>query len=257
MLPPIDLALHPGETWALIGRNGSGKTTLMRTLLGLHPRIAGHIDHAPTLRLGYVPQRGDIDPSLPGRAIDLVRAGLDHGWSFLDPTLPRRHRATVTAALAAVEATALADRPFRTLSEGQKQRILIARALVGDPTVLVLDEPTSAMDPVIEEAIFTLLDRLRRDRDLALIIAGHRLGYVPRFATHALLLDPTQARIELGPAAAVLHSATFRQCFGLPSDVPPAMPPDMPSSIPSDMPPDMPSDMPSPTDLPPPPRRDP
>lgn len=216
ILPPVDLTLHQGETWALIGRNGSGKTTLMRTLLGLQPRVGGHIERAPGLRLGYVPQRGDVDPSIPGRVVDLVRAGLDRGWSFLDPRVPRRGRAAVAAALQAVDAEALADRPFRTLSEGQKQRALIARALVGDPAVLVLDEPTSAMDPVIEAQVFALLDRLRRERGLALVIAGHRLGYVPRFATHALLLDRVGDRVEAGPAADVLASDAFREGFGAP-----------------------------------------
>lgn len=214
ILPPIDFAVAAGEAWALIGRNGSGKTTLMRTAMGLLPAIAGRVHRAEGLRAAYVPQRAEVDATVPGRALDVVAAGLDHRWSFLDPRVPRRGRAAVAEALAAVDAADLRRQPFVQLSEGQKQRVLIARALVGAPSLMVLDEPTSALDPVSEEAIFALLDDLRRARGLALVIASHQLDYVPRYATHAVLVDREHGQALAGPAADILAAPAFHQRYG-------------------------------------------
>jgi len=214
ILPPLDLAVGGGQAWALVGRNGSGKTTAMRTLLGLLPPIAGRIERALGVRIGYVPQRATVDASVPGRVVDVVRAGLDHGWRFLDPRVPLRGGAAVKRALEAVDALDLRRQHFARLSEGQKQRVLIARALVAEPALMVLDEPTSALDPVSEEGIFGLLDRLRRQRDLALVIASHQLSYVPRFATHALLLDREHGVALAGTAAEILTAPAFHARYG-------------------------------------------
>lgn len=215
ILPPIELTVQPGELWALIGRNGGGKTTLMRTLLGLLPSVGGAIDRAPGLRLAYVPQRGDFDPSVPARVLDMVRGGLDQGWSFLDPLRLRRGGHAVQGALAAADVAVLRRQSFGTLSEGQKQRVLIARALVADPALLVLDEPTSAMDPVTTEAIFALLDRLRRE-GRAVMIASHTADFAPRFATHIALVDREHGVVQTGPAAEVLGAPAFLRWSGLP-----------------------------------------
>lgn len=214
ILPPLDLAVDAGRSWALVGRNGSGKTTAMRTVLGLLPPIAGHVERAPGLRVGYVPQRATVDASVPGRVLDVVRAGLDHGWSFLDPRVPLRGRRAIRDALEATDALDLRRQPFARLSEGQKQRVLIARSLVAQPALMVLDEPTSALDPVSEDAIFTLLDRLRRERGLALIIASHQLSYVPRFATHAVLVDREHDLALAGTAAEILAAPAFHARYG-------------------------------------------
>ncbi len=218
ILPALDLAVRPGESWALVGRNGSGKTTTMRALLGLLPPIAGRIERGAGLRIGYVPQRATVDASVPGRVVDVVRAGLDHGWTFLDPRVPFRGNAAVKRALDAVDAADLRRQHFARLSEGQKQRVLIARALVAEPALMVLDEPTSALDPVSEEGIFALLDRLRRARRLALLIASHQLSYVPRFATHALLVDREHGISLAGSAADVLDAPEFQARYGAAAD---------------------------------------
>ena len=230
ILPPLDLEVTAGQAWALIGRNGSGKTTTMRTLLGLLTPVAGRFEQRPGLRVGYVPQRASLDTSVPGRVLDVVRAGLDHGLSFLDPRVPLRGGAAVTRALEAVDALDLRRQHFARLSEGQKQRVLIARALVAEPALMVLDEPTSALDPVSEEGIFALLDRLRRARRLALLIASHQLSYVPRFATHGLLVDREHAIALAGTAAEVLASAEFGARYGSTADAVRSMSPAAPSS---------------------------
>ena len=213
ILPAVTLAVGPGEVWALVGRNGSGKTTLMRTALGLLPRVGGGVDLTPSARLAYVPQRGALDPSVPTRVVDHVRAGADSGWSFLDPAWRMRQRARVAGALEATEVSALARRPLHALSEGQKQRALIARALVGEPALVVLDEPTSAMDPIHETAIFELLCGL----GVALVVATHTMSVVRDFATHCCFVDRERGVVRVGAADEVREDPAFVHHYGTPS----------------------------------------
>ena len=213
ILPAIDLTIEPGQIWALIGRNGSGKSTLLKTLLGLLPRVGGGIERRPGLRVAYVPQRGEHDEAVPARVIDVVRAGLDRNFSFMTPFFAL-DRTGVPRALAATSTTELARRPFASLSEGQKQRVLVARALAGEPHVLLLDEPTSAMDPMNEEAIFSLLHELAHGRELALLVASHQMSFVPRFATHVILVDQEDGVVEIGDRAEVLACETCKRRYG-------------------------------------------
>lgn len=213
LLPPFALTVEAGEIWAVVGRNGGGKSTVLKTLLGLLPKVAGEIERAADLRMAYVPQRDDQNASVPGRVIDVVRGGLDRGWSFLRPGF-LADRGPVDRALESCELTALVRHPFATLSEGQKQRVLVARALVSDPQIMFLDEPTSAMDPIYEEAIFALLHRLSHARDLAIVVVSHQLSFVPRFATHMMLVDRDDAVVEIGDRAAVLTCEACRRKYG-------------------------------------------
>ena len=210
ILPPVDLAIRPGELWALVGRNGGGKTTLLRTLLGLLPRIRGALERGPAFRAGYVPQRSELDLSVPMRVLDLVRDGLDTGWSFLDPLARRRGAAAAEAALADTATTALARHAYAELSEGQKQRALLARALASSPSLLVLDEPTSAMDLAAERAVFDLLDALRARRDLGVLVVGHHLPVLLGRATHVALVDKDDGLAEAGPLDEVARTAAFQ-----------------------------------------------
>lgn len=214
ILPPVALEVRPGEVWALAGRNGSGKTTLMRTVLGLLPVVGGELTRAAELRLAYVPQRGQLDLSVPTRVIDHVRGGADPGWSFIDPTHRRRSRKRVEAALAATDTAALAGRRLAQLSEGQKQRVFVARALVAEPTLMVLDEPTSAMDPVAETAVFELLAGLVAERGVALLVASHTMSFVPRYASHCCFLDRERALVRTGAAGDVLADEAFVHQYG-------------------------------------------
>jgi zinc transport system ATP-binding protein len=214
LLPALSAEVRPGELWALIGRNGSGKSTLLRTLLGLLAPVGGRLSWGRSARVAFVPQRGDHEDAMPARAIDMVRSGVDRGWSFVDPFFVGRRREAIRAALHETHADALADEVFATLSEGQKQRVWLARALASSPSVILLDEPTSALDAVAEREAFELLDRLRRERGLALVLASHHMAFVPRFATHAVLVDRDDQVALAGPIAEVLGSATYRKHYG-------------------------------------------
>jgi len=150
---------------------------------------------------------------MPARAIDMVRSGVDRGWSFVDPLFVARRREAIREALAETGATGLSLEPFATLSEGQKQRVWLARALASRPDVILLDEPTSALDAVAEREAFELLDHLRRERGLAFVMASHHMAFVPRFATHAVLVDRDDHVALAGPIAEVLASSTYRKHY--------------------------------------------
>lgn len=189
LLPPLSLEVGRGEFWGLVGANGSGKTTMLRTLLGLVPPISGLVDRGPGVRLAYVPQRSDLEDRLPGRVLDVVREGVDRGWSFLAPVRCARERGRIREALEAVGAWDVRLQPFAHLSEGQKQRVEVATALVSEPDLLVLDEPTAAMDFAGEHDVFDLLTDLIRSRSVSVLVVSHHLGLLLEHASRLVVLD--------------------------------------------------------------------
>ncbi|MCL4676256.1 MAG: metal ABC transporter ATP-binding protein, partial [Pararhodobacter sp.] len=150
VLRHVDFTLNPGEIVTIVGPNGSGKSTLVRALLGMIKPTAGRVTQAPGLRIGYVPQTLHLDPNLPLTVARFLR-------------LNRRLSAAQTGALLArTGVPLLAERQLATLSGGQFQRVLLARALAGDPQVLVLDEPTQGLDQPGTAAFYRLIEDLRR-----------------------------------------------------------------------------------------------
>lgn len=197
LLPPIDFEVTAGEQWALIGPNGAGKTTLIRTILSMIERVGGTVH--TTDAIGYVPQRASIDDRVPARVVDVVALGLDHGWSFLRPGFARQRRNALASALADTNCGDLARLLYAQLSEGQKQRVLIARALASQPRLLVLDEPTASMDLRAEASVFDLLLDLRRSRGLAVLVVSHQLSLAAKYATHAIVVDKDGDFAHAGP----------------------------------------------------------
>jgi len=217
-LDGVDLSVGAGRAVALVGASGSGKTTLARCLLGLHAPSAGRVELGGVAlaarardrredvrrRLAHVPQE-------PGTALNPRHtAGAIIGRAArLRGDEPDVH---VPALLAAVELPErLARRRPHELSGGEAQRVAIARALALRPDVLVCDEPTSALDAVTRTGLVELLDRLRRDRGLALILIAHDLALVARVADEVAVLDAGRI-VEQGPPARLLrdprHPAT-------------------------------------------------
>jgi zinc transport system ATP-binding protein len=219
ILPPIDLTIRSGELWSVIGRNGSGKTTWFKTVLGLLPPLGGKVVHdRPRLRLSYIPQRSSYDDLYPVRASDVVAMGTDRGWSFLRPRFGDPPE--VMAALEEVEARDLASRPFRSLSEGQKQRVLLARLVASRAEIAFLDEPTAAMDAVAERQAFELMARLRDRHGMAVVVVSHYLGLAREFADRALLVDRDSQTVVSGAPNEVLQHSVFRARYGRVSEEP-------------------------------------
>jgi zinc transport system ATP-binding protein len=171
-----------GENLAIIGPNGAGKTVLLRALLNQLP-YQGVIEWAPGTKLGYVPQAIAADRQLPLQVRDL----LDAKARLL--TLPA---GAVREAAAAVglEAELLSSR-IGVLSGGQFQKTLITFALLGDPNVLLVDEPTASLDELAQEHVYELLETLRRERDLTVLLVSHDLSIVYQYASNVLCLSRT------------------------------------------------------------------
>ena len=177
ILTHIGLQIERGEFVALLGGNGSGKTTLLRGIVGLLPLMAGTIEWAfdrATSPLGYVPQRESLDPTFPLTAGEVVVMGT---YARLGPLarVGRRQRAAAARALDLVGLGDLAGQRFSSLSGGQMQRVLIARALVAEPVFLVLDEPTAGVDREATAAIMSVVSRLNRDHSLTVVLVTHQL----------------------------------------------------------------------------------
>jgi zinc transport system ATP-binding protein len=205
-LPPIDLSIGRAEFWAVVGRNGSGKTTWFRTVLGLHPAIGGTAEIGPGVRASYVPQRSDYDRLWPVTARQVVEMGTERGRSVFGRFTAR---AIVDEALEAVDADPLAHLPFRALSEGQKQRVLLARVVASRADVAFLDEPTAAMDSVAEREAFALLDVVRERFGTTVVVVSHYLGAAKDLADHVLFVDRETGAAVVGTSAEVLAHPTF------------------------------------------------
>lgn len=174
-LVDIDLHLHPGQFMGLVGPSGAGKTTLLKLILQLLEPTAGQIERArPGLRIAYVPQIETVDWDFPVTAEEVVLMGVDHRqniWPW--PRSSERRRAREI--LEKFEIGHLAGRHIRDLSGGQQQRIFLARALVAEPDVLVLDEPTTGVDMRSSETIFHWLTSLNMD-GMTILLTTHDLN---------------------------------------------------------------------------------
>jgi len=166
VLEKIDLDVHEGEIVTLIGPNGAGKSTLLKLILGLLEPDSGSAYRRRGLKVGYVPQRLQVDPILPLAA-----------RRFL--CLPERQSEDrLNACLGEVGASDLLDRPLQDLSGGEMQRLLLARALLRDPDLLILDEPLQGVDIGGQLGLFQLIERVRTTRGCGVILVSHDLHVV-------------------------------------------------------------------------------
>jgi zinc transport system ATP-binding protein len=177
VLRDVNFAIERGEIVTIVGPNGSGKSSLLRALIGALPPASGQVTRAKGLRIGYVPQKLTIDPTLP---LTVRR--------FLN--LPQRQNATdVTAALTRAAVPELADRQMTDLSGGQFQRVLLARALLGTPDILILDEATQGLDQPGAASFYRQIENVRRDMNLAVLMVSHDLHVVMAASDRVLCLN--------------------------------------------------------------------
>ncbi len=213
LFPALNFKIASGQAWALVGRNGAGKSTLIKTLVGILKPWRGHILGKTDLRIAYVPQRTSISLELPRTSLEIVQEGWDHGWSFLFPW-HRERKAQALLALKQVHADHLSQQRFDQLSEGQKQRVLIARALVAKPDLLILDEPTSAMDPINEMEIFELLENICYHQNKSILVASHHPQVVPVLSNYAIYVDRFSQYSAAGAVTEVCTGEAFEKAYG-------------------------------------------
>ncbi len=213
VLEDITFTVDGGDFLALVGPNGAGKTTLLRALAGVLAPAAGRLVRARGTAIGYVPQERSLDPVFPLSAQDVAlqgRIARVGPWRRVGPA----DRAVARRAMAQAGVADLGGEQFAELSGGQKQRVLIARALAAEPTLLVLDEPTSATDPAAERALMDLLLDLHASGGLAIVLATHNLGLIGNYVRHIALVDRERRLFRIGATADILTEETLTRLYG-------------------------------------------
>ncbi|AEB60865.1 ABC transporter [Ectopseudomonas mendocina] len=166
VLDNVQLSVQPGEIVTLIGPNGAGKTTLVRVVLGLLQPERGSVRRTPRLRIGYMPQKLHVDATLPLSVLRFLRL------------VPGVDRQRALAALAEVGAEQVIDSPLQSISGGEMQRVLLARALLREPQLLVLDEPVQGVDVAGQAELYRLISRLRERHGCGVLMVSHDLHLV-------------------------------------------------------------------------------
>lgn len=190
----IDLVVRGQTSLALVGTNGSGKSTLLKSIMGLIPPVAGRLEvfnRAPgssAVRVAYLSQAHTASFVLPLRAIDVVRMARFSARGLARPFTSEDHD-LVAWGMRTMGVEGLAGHPLRSLSGGQQQRVFLARAIVGRPELLILDEPTTALDPESREKFYSLLQQLNRDLGTTVVLVTHDTWSIGKYATRFLYVD--------------------------------------------------------------------
>jgi len=203
VLHNLSFDLPKGETLAIIGPNGSGKTVLLRALLNIIS-FEGEIVWSPETRLGYVPQKIEVDHHLPLNVANLLTAKADVMG------IPRSRIKATTERMQIPKR--LLETPVGHLSGGQFQKAFIAFALLGDPNVILFDEPTANLDQLSEEHIYELMQELQKERGMTIILVSHELSVVYRYSTKVLCLN--KEKICFGPPEEALDPEILKKLYG-------------------------------------------
>jgi zinc/manganese transport system ATP-binding protein len=222
VLADISLAIKPGEFIGVLGPNGAGKTTLMRAILGLLPTATGEIrvfGRAPRRghpAIGYLPQVRTMLPDLRVRGIDFIASSL-HGERWGVPSLRDADRRKIGATLAEVGARELAERALSDMSGGERQRLMLAQALLGEPRLILLDEPLISLDYHYQEAVIDLVRRFARDRNITVLFSAHELNQLIGALDRVLYLGNGHA--ALGTVEEVVTAPVLSRLYGTEIDV--------------------------------------
>jgi zinc/manganese transport system ATP-binding protein len=217
VLSNVSLSVGDGEFIGVLGPNGAGKTTLMRTLLGLiRPssgtvRVLGKSPVRGNPEIGYLPQVRTLTPALGMRGLDFIASSVKgERWGL--PITTRADRRAIEQTLTAVGAMALADRPLSDMSGGERQRLLLAQALLGSPRLLLLDEPLISLDPRHQEAVIGLVRQFCRDRRITVLFSAHELNQLLGALDRVLYLGRGQA--VLGSIDEVVTAPVLSRLYG-------------------------------------------
>jgi zinc transport system ATP-binding protein len=215
-LDDLNLSISKNEFIAIVGRNGAGKSTFLKVLLGLISPSRGEVrlfqkspDNVPPEWVGYVPQVKTMDRSFPALSIELVLTGIDGRWPW---RLGKNRNEKAIQAMERVGAAHLAERQISKLSGGELQRVCLARSIVREPKLVMLDEPATGIDVVGEEDLYRLLENYQKENAATVIMVTHDWHAATHHADKVLLLDNKQ--ISFGPPDQALSEDNLRLAFG-------------------------------------------
>jgi len=201
----------------VLGPNGAGKTTLMRAILGLRPpssgqvRVFGVSPQRGDPRIGYLPQVRTVLPDLALRGFDFIASSLNgERWGM--PSLSRADRLMIDETLALVGARDLAQRPLSAMSGGERQRLLLAQALIGQPKLLLLDEPLISLDARHQEVAIAVVRKVCRERGITVLFSAHELNQLLGTLDRVLYLGNRQA--ALGTVDEVITAPVLSRLYG-------------------------------------------
>jgi zinc/manganese transport system ATP-binding protein len=217
VLRDVSFEIAPGEFIGVLGPNGAGKTTLMRAILGLltpqtgRIRVFGREPQQGDPTLGYLPQLRTVLPDLAVRGTDFIGASLNgHRWGM--PSLSRADRMAIDAALESVGARELGARPLNEMSGGERQRLLLAQALLGNPKLLLLDEPLIMLDARHQEVAIDVVRKVCRERGITVLFSAHELNQLIGALDRVLYLGGSQA--VLGSIDDVVTGPVLSRLYG-------------------------------------------
>jgi len=209
VLSEVSMSIGAGEFVGVLGPNGAGKTTLMRALLGLiqpsggSVRVFGRPPRRGDPAIGYMPQVRTVIPDLRVHGFDVIASSVNgERWGL--PTLAVADRHMIKTTLAAVGAGDLAERPLAEMSGGERQRLLLAQALIGAPRLLLLDEPLISLDASHQELVIEFVRGFSRDRGITVLFSAHELNQLLGFLDRVLYLG--RGRAALGTVEEVVHT---------------------------------------------------
>lgn len=212
----VSFSAQPGDTVAILGPNGAGKTVLIKAILGLIPIAGGEVrlfgqrvSEVPPEWIGYIPQVKTLDRSFRGVTCELVISGKRRSWPGL---ITNNEHEMVDRALSAVGAAHLCHRPLTWLSGGELERVYLARALVREPRLLLLDEPATGIDIVGEDDMYRYIEEYQKRSKATVLMVTHDWIASHHHASHALLLN--REVVSFGAPAAALTDEFMREAFG-------------------------------------------
>lgn len=214
ILSDVNMHVHCGQLVALIGPNGAGKSTLIKAILGQREYDGVIAFSCPgsrgrNMKIGYVPQSPTFDPGDPISVADLFACCHSHRPAFLG--VSKKDREKIVECLDRVHGSDLIDKRVGTLSGGELQRVLLALALEPIPNILILDEPLSGVDVEGQTGLMDMLDEIRHNYDLSILMTTHDFTTLPRYANQVALID--HRIVRLGTPQNVLSSQEFKQIF--------------------------------------------
>ena len=217
VLSDVSFAIAPGEFIGVLGPNGAGKTTLMRSILGLLPpstgmlHVFGRAPQRGDRAIGYLPQVRTVLPDLRVRGLDFIASSL-HGERWGLPSLAAADRRMIEQTLDSVGARDLARRPLSDMSGGERQRLLLAQALIGSPKLLLLDEPLISLDARHQEVAIDVVRKVCRERGITVLFSAHELNQLLGTLDRVLYLGNGQA--VLGTVDEVVTAPVLSRLFG-------------------------------------------